>query len=102
MNTRTSSFLPTAVLTILPAAGMLLAPASAHACSIPVFRYALQFWPPDTFDALVFHRGKLGEADEQTVQKLTAAVNENIGANVNVQRVDLADEDLPGQLGKLW
>ncbi len=106
MNTRTSSFLPTAVLTALAAAAILappiFSPATAEACSIPVFRYALQFWQPDTFDALIFHRGELAKADEQTVRKLTAAVNESIGANVNVQRVDLADEDLPEQLGQLW
>ncbi len=106
MNTRTSSFLRIALLTVLPAAAVLapaiLSRATAEACSIPVFRYALQFWQPDTFDALIFHRGELEEADEKSVQKLTAAVNESIGANVNVQRVDLADENLPGQLGKLW
>ncbi len=106
MNTRTSSLLRIALLTVLPAAAVLapaiLSRATGEACSIPVFRYALQFWQPDTFDALIFHQGELEEADEKTVQKLTAAVNESIGANVNVQRVDLADEDLPGPLGKLW
>lgn len=106
MNTRTSSFLRSALSTVLTAAAVLapaiLSRATAEACSIPVFRYALQFWQPDTFDALIFHQGELEEANEKTVQKLTAAVHESIGANVNVQMVDLADEDLPGQLGKLW
>ncbi len=101
MNTRTCSFLSTTLLATVLAAS-ILAPTRTEACSIPVFRYALQFWQPDSFDALIFHQGELETADEQTVQKLTEAVNESIGANVNVQRVDLADEDLPAQLGKLW
>ena len=101
MKTRPSSILPALVLASFPLSAFL-SPGRAEGCSIPVFRYALQFWQPDSFDSLVFHQGALAEADGEAVRKLTAAVSENIGANVNVQAVDLADEDLPEELRALW
>mgnify|MGYP006865020984 CR=1 FL=1 len=35
------------------------------ACSVPVFRYALERWPPDTYRYVVFHKGPL-TAEQQT------------------------------------
>src|SRR5262249_28271754 len=42
------------------AAVLLLTAAAAHACNVPVFRYALERWPPDPYEVIVFHRGPLG------------------------------------------
>ena len=101
MSTRLSSILPAVLVISLPAAGILLAPGSTYACSIPVFRYALQFWEPDPYDVLVFHKGALSEEDEKAVKQLTAAADPETRANVNIQRVDLAGE--PGEaLEALW
>jgi hypothetical protein len=39
---------------------------SVLACSVPVFRYALERWPPDTYRYVVFHDGPL-TPDQQTL-----------------------------------
>jgi hypothetical protein len=57
------------------------------ACSVPVFRYALERWPPDPFRAMVFHRGALTPEQEQAVARLKASA-----ANLDVVIVDLAAE----------
>ena len=52
---------------------LILAPAVGQACSIPVFRYALERWQPSPYDVLIFHRGPLEfakdmwEADEPSL-----------------------------------
>ena len=43
---------------------------NAHACSVPVFRYAVEHWPPDVYEALVLHRGKLSETDKAVTDHL--------------------------------
>ena len=45
-------------------------PASAHTCSIPVFRYALERWIPGPYEVLVYHRGPLSEADRKTLKEM--------------------------------
>ncbi len=65
------------------------------ACSIPVFRYSLQFWEPDPYEAIVFHRGALSAEDEAAVAALEARALSDAGegaANVAVRRVDLTSE----------
>lgn len=53
---------------VLPA--LLLGTATAWACSVPVFRYALERWPADHFEAVVFHDGPLTPAQAGLVQNL--------------------------------
>src|SRR5688500_2171306 len=36
-------------------------PAPSAACSIPVFRYALERWKPSPYEVLVFHKGPLAD-----------------------------------------
>ena len=47
--------MPTRLLTLV-VVGVLI-PGSAHACNIPVFRYALERWKPDPFEVVVAHGG---------------------------------------------
>src|SRR5262245_39041036 len=68
-----------AVLTATPAFG----------CSIPVFRYALEQWPPSPYALVVYHRGPLSKEDQATVARITEATR---GANVRVKDVDLGDK----------
>ena len=66
--------------------------ASAHlrACSVPVFRYALEHWPADHFEAVVYHRGALSETQQAAVRDLGAeGLAGALHANVSVQTVDL-------------
>ena len=66
----------------------LVSATVTNACSVPVFRYALERWQPDTFQALVLHRGSL--SDEQ--KKLIDTFDRSEGkrrANIEVVTVDL-------------
>jgi hypothetical protein len=40
------------------------------ACSVPVFRYALERWPPDTYRYVVFHKGPLTPDQQKWVDQL--------------------------------
>jgi hypothetical protein len=67
----------------------LALPAPAPACTIPVFRYALERWRPSDYEFLVFHRGKLPQDHLLVVRQ----VGEEYGipANRVVTTVDLDD-----------
>ena len=40
------------------------------ACSVPVFRYALERWPPDTYRYVIFHNGPLTPEQQTLVDQL--------------------------------
>ncbi len=69
-----------------------LAPASLHACSVPVFRYALERWAPDSYRAVVLHRGPLSASDEAAVALLDGSgmPDDRAAPNIRVQTLDLA------------
>lgn len=73
---------------------LALLATSASACSVPVFRYALEHWPADPFQITVFHRGPLTE-----VQKKMLPADDR--ANAKVRTVDLATETADDTL-ELW
>ena len=63
--------------------------AVADACNIPVFRFALERWKPDSCEVVVFHNGTMLPDDETTVGELeTASVAKDGDANLNVIRCD--------------
>ena len=70
------------------------------ACNVPVFRYALERWQAEPYEAVIFHRGPLSPADRAAVVALEKARDDS-HANLNVT---LADIDFPlGRLpAKLW
>lgn len=71
---------------------MAIAIAQAgHACSVPVFRYALEHWPSDPFELIVFHQGHLTPAQESDLSALEA-IDPTKPANITTTRVDLASE----------
>ena len=43
-------------------------PILAWACSVPVFRYALELWPPDEYEVVLFHQGSLTEEQKQLIE----------------------------------
>jgi hypothetical protein len=59
------------------------------ACSVPVFRYALELWPPDDFPLVVLHRGELNAADQALVERVRQSNLAN-EANLRVTTVDVA------------
>jgi hypothetical protein len=83
-------------------AGFALAAASARACNVPVFRYALERWRPDPYEVILFHKGPLTPELEKLVAELRKAGDDaKEPANVEVLTVDLAGE-VPEAARKLW
>ncbi|HCN30795.1 MAG TPA: hypothetical protein DIT64_19150 [Verrucomicrobiales bacterium] len=78
---------------------LVFAAASALACSVPVFRYALEHWPADPFQVLVFHHGPLSDGDQAALRE--AEKREGARPNVIFRTVDLNDE-APGDLRRLF
>ena len=68
---------------------------SVRACTIPVFRYALERWDLSTYELLVFHRGELPKADDAFLEALPNR------ANVVVKRIDI-DGKLSPAHRQLW
>src|SRR5690606_38548294 len=72
---------------------LLALPAATQACSVPVFRYALEHWQPDPYVAVLFHRGELTDEQQKLVEQLEPAGDTgNSIANIIVRTVDLDDE----------
>lgn len=70
----------------------------ALACSVPVFRYALERWQPSPYRVVVFHRGPLSA----TGQRLAASLATNMPpANVTVEFVDVSSP-VPPELETCW
>src|SRR5262249_7373856 len=58
---------------------------------VPVFRYALERWPADPYEILVFHRGPLSPADKALTDALAKLADADAPvANFTFERVDLA------------
>lgn len=76
--------------------------ATAQACSVPVFRYALENWRADPYVVTVFHRGPL-TAEQEELLSVLKPVNEDgyPSANVFVRTVDL-DDDLGEATQAVW
>jgi hypothetical protein len=83
-------------LAVLTALLFLTSPCPA--CSVPVFRYALERWPPSTYQVVVFHRGALSPAEGRQLDGLRESSR---AANLRVTTADLAGR--PGaDLDALW
>ncbi len=85
------------ILFAMIAAAMLL-PAPAWACTIPVFRYALEKWDLTRYDILIYHRGPLPADLEPTLKAWNDAPNK---ANLDITTIDLGAKVAPKRL-KLW
>lgn len=84
---------------LLCVAGLL--GTTIRACSVPVFRYALERWPADLYDITVFHRGPLAPGDRAALEELEKSSSDAPYANLEVTTVDLAGE-LEEPTQKLW
>lgn len=62
----------------------------AWACSVPVFRYALEHWPADPFEAVVTQPAKLSELQQAALKEL-----EESGANLTVRTIVSAEAQEP-------
>ena len=80
---------------------LLLVASVGFACNVPVFRYALERWQPDSCKLTVFYRGSLSASDAAIVDELIGQTSGSGGwANATVVRVDLSKAD--GSQQQLW
>jgi hypothetical protein len=65
-----------------------LFPVFAMACSVPVFRYAIEHWRPDAYRVFVYHDEDLDDADQALLNLIQERATSG-GANVQAQTIDL-------------
>ncbi len=85
-NRKTLTFVAVIVLAFVSA---------AHACNVPVFRFALERWRPDPYRLTVFHRGTLANAERALIGNLEEQ-QKTSSLNLALRVVDvneLGDED---------
>ena len=78
--------------TVWPFVAMLA--ATAYACQVPVFRYALERWRPDPYQLVIVHDGNMTGEERAKLSYLEESL---VGANgpvvnLRVETVDLAKE----------
>ncbi len=81
--------------------------ASSWGCTLPIFRYGLEQWHPDTYVVTIFTHGEASESARAVTDSLQDAADRNEGpANLRVQVVDvdrMADFQDPDQdLAEMW
>jgi len=75
---------------------ILIAP-QVWGCSVPVFRYALERWPADLYEVIVFHRGPLSSEKQALLEKLQYGSE----ANIYVSTYDISGKSNE-QMLELW
>lgn len=78
----------------------LLLAGQVLACSVPVYRYALERWPADPYRLTIFQRGALSAGDSVVVDAVRKAGEDGL-ANLEVRIVDV-EGPLPDDAKKLW
>lgn len=79
---------------------LLTVGVETFACSVPVFRYALERWPADLYRVTIFHRGTLLPEQRAALEALRKASEDEL-VNVAVRTVDVAGE-IPKGAVELW
>src|SRR5215831_17078022 len=72
---------------LLGVATLLFCATLLVACNVPVFRYALDRWRPQSYEILVFHKGPLGAKEKAALRAL-----DETPANLDVKVLDLNGE----------
>ncbi len=62
--------------------------SAVPACDVPVFRYALERWPADAYEAVLYHRGPLGAGEAAVAEALDRHARP--GLNLGVRRTEEA------------
>ncbi len=81
--------------------GIVCMAGCAWACSVPVFRYALERWSADTYRLLILHRGELSSGEKKRLAELEKRTTPEYGfPSLVVKTVDLNGE-IPEHLQEL-
>lgn len=75
---------------------------TANACNVPVFRYALERWPSDSYTVIVFIGDTITQGDRDVIALLEkSSKSSGAHANYTVQTVDVT-VPMPEAIGSLW
>jgi len=90
------------LITPLTVVGVLLTSTLIWACSVPVFRYALERWPADKYNVVIYHRGELNQEHQKIVSQFdkAGAIGQQ-SANVALRLIDLDSKPAPEDI-ELW
>jgi hypothetical protein len=81
---------------------LLMAVPGLLACSVPVFRYALERWPPSDYQLWLFHQGPMSEAQRRLADELDREVlSGGMRTNVRIQWADVGGALSP-DAAKAW
>lgn len=87
---------------ILSIALLISVSAVAYACSVPVFRYALERWTPDSFTAVIVHSGPLPAPQQEAFDFLLSHSWDKDGnANIRIFSLDTSTDPDPEVLKHL-
>lgn len=75
---------------------------AAEACSVPVFRYALERWHAEVYQVFIFHRGPPSLEVKEIKGLIDEAAEREAYANVRCGLRDLDKDDLEPSLKKMW
>lgn len=73
-----------------------------HACSVPVFRYALERWPVDAYRLVVFHEGDLSEAQQELQSRLGSYSEIGYGRPPLVLEWVDVNATIPEHVSEVW
>ena len=90
MKTHANAF---AVLGFL---AVVLLSSNASACSVPVFRYALENWQPDRLTVAVLHDGEMSPETKRLVEQMEVASTADAEANVQLHPIDVSADHPAG------
>ncbi|MCH8120317.1 MAG: hypothetical protein IIC00_11380 [Planctomycetes bacterium] len=80
--------------TIIVLISLFILASSAFACSIPVFRYAMERWPADYYDAVLIYRGQMTDDQKQLLEELQQTSSE-AEALLNLRVVEVNLDEVP-------
>ena len=61
----------------------------SHACSVPVFRYALERWKPDAYKGIYIYRGEITKQDQALLDSLKDAASTDAPLNLIIKPVNV-------------
>lgn len=76
-------------LNLCTLATVLVLAATAVACQVPVFRYALERWTPDRYEVIVLHAGPLTTQSQAAIERLQSFPRQQF-ANFDVHVAEVA------------
>lgn len=76
--------------------------ADASACSVPVFRYALERWPADPYGVLVLHRGELTAEQKNLLDRLSPDTRKETDVVNLVSNPSDLDSEINPKVLEIW